>query len=110
MAGSQGSDKRRAVRGGRRRAPAVADHHARLHAQFRWDVPARFNIAQACCTRWAQAPDGASRVAIRAHGGGIRFGVHRGYGGPVQGVVSNRSCHPRAAWLRIVPSVQGVDK
>jgi acetyl-CoA synthetase len=56
MAVSQGSDK--------------ADHHAAMHAAFRWAVPSTFNIAQACCTRWAEAPDGASRVAIRAHGGG----------------------------------------
>lgn len=47
-----------------------ADHHARLHAQFRWAVPARFNIAQACCTRWARAGDGAARIAVRQHGGG----------------------------------------
>ena len=44
------------------------DHWARMHARFRWAVPARFNIAQVCCARWACAPDGASRVAIRAHG------------------------------------------
>ena len=35
-----------------------ADRHALLHAQFRWRVPARFNIAQACCARWARrTPD-----------------------------------------------------
>jgi acetyl-CoA synthetase len=45
----------------------VRDHHAALHAAFRWEVPARFNIAQACCARWAAAPDAAQRVAIRAH-------------------------------------------
>ena len=56
MTGSQGSDK--------------ADHHGAMHAAFRWAVPAQFNIAQACCTRWAQGPDGATRVAVRAHGGG----------------------------------------
>lgn len=45
-----------------------SDNHAAMHAGFRWQVPARFNIAQACCGRWAQAPDGATRVAVRAHG------------------------------------------
>nr|WP_156385499.1 AMP-binding protein [Ramlibacter sp. Leaf400] len=39
-----------------------------MHGGFRWVVPERFNIAQACCTRWAQAPDGANRIAIRQHG------------------------------------------
>ncbi|MEJ7930732.1 AMP-binding protein [Ramlibacter sp. AN1015] len=44
------------------------DNHAALHAQFRWQVPARFNIAQVCCTRWAEAGDGAQRTAVIAHG------------------------------------------
>ena len=44
------------------------DNHAALHAGFGWQVPASFNIAQVCCTRWAQAPDAATRVAVRAHG------------------------------------------
>ncbi|HYF19068.1 MAG TPA: AMP-binding protein [Ramlibacter sp.] len=56
MAVSQGSDTQ------------GQDHWAAMHAGFRWEVPASFNIAQACCTRWAQAPDGATRVAVRAHG------------------------------------------
>jgi acetyl-CoA synthetase len=56
MAVSQGSDN--------------ADHHARMHAAFRWSVPADFNIAHACCTRWAEQADAASRVAVRAHGEG----------------------------------------
>ena len=41
----------------------VQDNHAALHGGFHWRVPRRFNIAQACCTRWArQTPDA---VAIR---------------------------------------------
>ena len=35
--------------------------HAALHGQFRWQVPASFNIAEACCTRWAAS----GRIAIR---------------------------------------------
>ena len=35
--------------------------HEALHAPFRWHVPALFNIAQACCTRWAQT----AGVAVR---------------------------------------------
>ena len=30
-----------------------ADRYAQIHRDFRWDVPAQFNIAQACCGRWA---------------------------------------------------------
>ncbi len=29
------------------------DHHARLHQQFRWQVPKRFNIAEVCVERWS---------------------------------------------------------
>ena len=43
-------------------APPI-DAHAVLHGAFRWQVPARFNIAQVCCTRWAHGP-GARRTAI----------------------------------------------
>ena len=32
----------------------AVDHYAKLHAAHRWEVPAHFNIAQACCGRWAQ--------------------------------------------------------
>ena len=41
------------------------DHHARLHQGFGWQVPERFNIAQACCRRWAVAPDASKRIAIQ---------------------------------------------
>ena len=39
------------------------DHYAELHAGFRWQVPDDFNIAEACCTRWAR--DTPEAVAIR---------------------------------------------
>jgi acetyl-CoA synthetase len=39
------------------------DNHLALHEAFRWKVPRRFNIAQACCRRWAQQTPQA--VAIR---------------------------------------------
>ena len=29
------------------------DRYAEIHAAWRWDVPPDFNIAQACCERWA---------------------------------------------------------
>ncbi len=31
----------------------AADNYAALHAAHRWEVPAHFNIAHACCGRWA---------------------------------------------------------
>ncbi|MFN0185680.1 MAG: acyl-CoA synthetase [Aquabacterium sp.] len=40
-----------------------SDFHAIVHAGLRWRVPARFNIAEVCCRRWARRnPD---TVAIR---------------------------------------------
>ena len=49
----------------KRRKPTVdADAHAALHAGLHWRVPRHFNIAQACCTRWAQRPASARRTAI----------------------------------------------
>jgi acetyl-CoA synthetase len=53
MAGSQGRDNWEA-----------------MHRGFGWQVPEDFNIAQACCARWAAAPDAEDRVAIRAHAAG----------------------------------------
>jgi acetyl-CoA synthetase len=41
----------------------TVDRYAALHAGFRWQVPADFNIAQACCGRWAR--DTPDAVAIR---------------------------------------------
>jgi acetyl-CoA synthetase len=31
----------------------ASDQYAALHAAYRWDVPAAFNIGEACCGRWA---------------------------------------------------------
>ncbi len=39
----------------------AADRYAEIHASHRWDVPERFNIAQACCARWA---DDRARFAL----------------------------------------------
>ncbi len=43
------------------------DNWAAMHRAFGWKVPPSFNIAQACCARWAQAPDADERIAILAH-------------------------------------------
>ena len=48
------------------------DFHARLHGGFRWQVPARFNIAQVCCTRWARGPGGAKVAVAWEHEDGRR--------------------------------------
>jgi len=50
------------------------DRHAELHAGFRWHVPHDFNIAEACCARWArETPDA---IAIRhEHEDGTRGSV-----------------------------------
>jgi acetyl-CoA synthetase len=37
------------------------DNYDSLYQEFRWHVPATFNIAEVCCSRWA---DDASRIAI----------------------------------------------
>ena len=43
--------------------PDPQDAWAELHGQFRWQVPAWFNLAEACCGRWARQTPQA--VAIR---------------------------------------------
>jgi acetyl-CoA synthetase len=40
---------------------AMADRYDELYRKFRWNVPARYNIARACCGQWA--PD-RSRFAL----------------------------------------------
>jgi acetyl-CoA synthetase len=37
-----------------RTVAAAGDRHAALHQEFRWCVPPQFNIAEACCGRWAR--------------------------------------------------------
>jgi acetyl-CoA synthetase len=48
------------------------DRYEAIHRGFRWQVPARFNIAEACCARWAR--DTPDAVAIRyEHEDGTRL-------------------------------------
>src|SRR5207237_694067 len=35
-------------------AGVTIDRYGEIFASFRWDVPADFNIARACCQRWAE--------------------------------------------------------
>src|ERR1700759_1052309 len=37
------------------------DSYDELYRDFRWDIPTRFNIARACCDRYA---DGSGRLAL----------------------------------------------
>jgi acetyl-CoA synthetase len=39
----------------------MTDRYASLYDEFRWNVPAVFNIAEVCCARWAADP---KRIAI----------------------------------------------
>lgn len=43
------------------------DHYHRIYSDFRWQVPEFFNMAQACCHRWAQRKDASKIIAVRAH-------------------------------------------
>ena len=41
--------------------------YAALHSGFVWQVPEYFNMAQACCQRWAALPDATENIAIHVH-------------------------------------------
>ncbi|MFM9879653.1 MAG: acyl-CoA synthetase [Burkholderiaceae bacterium] len=53
------------------------DNYAALHSGFRWHVPKYFNIAQVCCTRWAQQTPAA--MAIRIHQPGAAQSASHSY-------------------------------
>jgi acetyl-CoA synthetase len=53
---------------------AVVDRYAELHAGFRWQVPAHFNIAEVCCARWARRQPKA--IAIRCEHEDGRVSMH----------------------------------
>jgi len=48
---------------------AMKDDWVRLHREFRWHVPARFNIAHVCCTRWAERTPEAAAIVSQREGG-----------------------------------------
>jgi acetyl-CoA synthetase len=54
--------------------PDIADRYLAIHQGFRWQVPKRFNMAQACCGQWAANPTTARRTAIREHVAGQGLG------------------------------------
>ncbi len=45
------------------------DLYAELHAAFRWQVPADFNIAEACCGRWARDTPKATAIYFESDSG-----------------------------------------
>ena len=54
------------------------DDYAQLHADFRWHVPAQFNIADNCCRRWASDAATSQRTAIITDDGAGRL-THTSY-------------------------------
>jgi acetyl-CoA synthetase len=42
----------------------MLDRYEELYKGFRWNVPARYNIARDCCGKWAADPASASRTAL----------------------------------------------
>ncbi|GAP37114.1 acyl-CoA synthetase [Piscinibacter sakaiensis] len=48
------------------------DHHAALHAGFRWQVPPDFGIAEACCGRWARSTPDAVAIRYETEDGQVR--------------------------------------
>ncbi len=48
---------------------ASKDRHAAIHQGFAWHVPAQFNIAEACCARWARERPRATAITWRHEDG-----------------------------------------
>jgi len=42
------------------------DDYQALYESFRWAIPEHFNLAEACCARWARDPATADRIAVYA--------------------------------------------
>ncbi|MBP0620355.1 acyl-CoA synthetase [Cupriavidus consociatus] len=40
------------------------DDYRALYESFRWEIPPNFNIAEACCGRWARDPATMDRIAV----------------------------------------------
>ncbi|OYT86433.1 MAG: AMP-binding protein [Burkholderiales bacterium PBB6] len=49
------------------------DQHDALSAQFHWQVPRRFNLAQVCCSRWAEQQPEAVAIRTEQPDGGVRL-------------------------------------
>jgi acetyl-CoA synthetase len=47
-------------------------NYSQLHGGFAWQVPTQFNMAEACCSRWANLPDASKRIAVHAYQTGAK--------------------------------------
>lgn len=47
----------------------AVDRYAQLHADFRWQVPDDFNIAEVCCGRWARETPKATAIYFDSESG-----------------------------------------
>ncbi len=45
------------------------DRYEQLHGAFRWQVPADFNVAEACCGRWARETPNATAIHFDSESG-----------------------------------------
>jgi acetyl-CoA synthetase len=48
------------------------DRYDALYRSFRWQVPADFNIAEACCARWARETPGATAIVHQREDGSVQ--------------------------------------
>ena len=48
---------------------APVDAYSHIHAAFRWQVPPDFNIAEACCGRWARETPKATAIYFDSESG-----------------------------------------
>ena len=49
------------------------DRYDAIYRDFRWHVPERLNLAEACCARWARdTPDAVAIRSERADGARLR--------------------------------------
>ncbi len=49
----------------------IRDNYSALRGDFRWDIPQRFNLAEACCRAWTCAADKTAIINIR-HDGSVQ--------------------------------------
>ncbi len=71
MSVSQASDKSVSAKpAGSLHARGLPPAYAGLHSAFAWQVPEYFNMAQACCVRWATQPGSSKNIAVHAAQGG----------------------------------------
>jgi acetyl-CoA synthetase len=67
MSVSQASDKSASAKpAGSLPAWGLPPAYAGLHSAFGWQVPEYFNMAQACCARWAAQPGASGDIAVHA--------------------------------------------